>query len=147
MRVAKGLPADGGPYTVRRCVEDYLAFLDANRKSGGDARYRAEALILPTLGDVPCADLTRDTLRNWLGALVAFAPRLRTRRGQEQKHRAIDNSDEARRCRKATANRVLTILKGALNQAWRDEKIATDAAWRRVEPFERRRGARALSDD
>jgi integrase len=138
LRVAKGLPADGGPYTVRRCIEDYLAFLDANRKSGRDSRYRAQALILPTLGDIACAELTKDTLRTWLGALVASPPRLRTRRGQEQKHRSVahENDDEVRRQRKATSNRVLTILKAALNQAWRDEKIPSDSAWRRVEPFE-----------
>jgi integrase len=135
-RIAKGLPADGGPYSVRRCIEDYLAFLDANRKSGRDARYRAQALILPTLGDIPCADLTKDAVRDWLGALVASPPRLRTRRGQEQKHRVIEDDEDARRRRKATANRVLTILKAALNQAWRDEKIPSDSVWRRVEPFE-----------
>jgi integrase len=136
LRVAKGLPADGGPYTVRRCIEEYLAFLDAERKSGVDARYRAEALILPALGDLPCADLTKDKLREWFGEIVASPPRLRTRRGQVQKHRVAEDDDEARRRRKATANRVLTILKGALNRAWRDEKIPSDSAWRRVEPFE-----------
>jgi integrase len=136
LRVAKGLPADGGPYTVRRCIEEYLVFLDAERKSGADARYRAEALILPALGDISCADLTKDKLRDWFGEIVASPPRLRTRRGQVQKHRIVEDDDEARRRRKATANRVLTILKAALNRAWRDEKIPSDSAWRRVEPFE-----------
>src|SRR5882762_76908 len=57
VRVAKGLPAQDGPYTVRACVEEYLAFLEANRKSAKDARWRAEALILPELGKIVCADL------------------------------------------------------------------------------------------
>jgi integrase len=61
---------------------------------------------------------------------------LRTRKGAEQKFREIEDDDEARRQRKATANRVLTILKAALNRAWREGKIPTDDAWRRVEPFE-----------
>ena len=30
----------------------------------------------------------------------------------------------------------MTILKAALNRAWRDGEISSDAAWRRVEPFE-----------
>jgi integrase len=140
-RVAKGLPADGGPYTVRRCIEEYLAFLETERKSGADARCRANALILPTLGEVPCVDLTKDMLRAWLGAVAAAPPRVRTRRGQEQRHRTVDD-DEGRRQRKVTANRVLTILKAALNQAWRDEKIPSDSAWRRVKPFERVDAAR-----
>jgi hypothetical protein len=97
MRAAKGLPADCGPYTVRACMEEYLAFLDANRKSGRDARYRAQALILPTLGDIPCVDVTRDKLRDWRGALVATPPRLRTRLGQEQKYRKVDDDEAPRR--------------------------------------------------
>jgi integrase len=136
-RIAKGLPADGGPYTVRRCIEEYLAFLKAERKSADDARYRAEALILPTLGDIACAELTKKQIEAWRNETARAAPRLRTRRGQAQKHRTVPQDDaEAPRQRKATTNRVLTVLKAALNRAWRDGKIETDAAWRRVEPFE-----------
>ncbi len=39
------------------------------------------------------------------------------------------------RRRKSTANRILTILKAALNRSWRDGHVASDRAWRRVEPF------------
>jgi integrase len=142
-RIAKGLPAEGGPYTVRGCLEEYLSFLERNRKSARDARYRAEALILPQLGDLPCTELTAPILRKWLEAAAAAAPRLRTRKGEAQKYRDIAKDDpEARRQRHATANRVLTILKAALNRAWREGKIATDDAWRRVEPFEEADAAR-----
>jgi integrase len=143
VRWVKGLPAKDGPYTVRACVEEYLSFLERNRKSARDARYRAEALILPTLGDVPCAELTATMLRKWLEAAATSAPRLRTRKGEAQKYReTVINGPEARRQRRATANRVLTILKAALNRAWREGKIATDDAWRRVEPFEEADAAR-----
>jgi integrase len=142
-RIAKGLPAKDGPYTVRVCIAEYLAFLERNRKSARDARYRAEALILPQLGDPPCADLTATLLRKWLEGAASTAPRLRTRNGDEQKYREINVDDaEATRRRRATANRVLTILKAALNRAWREGKIATDDAWRRVEPFEEADAAR-----
>ena len=33
-------------------------------------------------------------------------------------------------------NRILTILKAALNRAWREGRVSDDAAWRRVRPFE-----------
>jgi integrase len=142
-RIAKGLPREGGPYTLRLCLEEYLAFLEKNRKSAADARYRAEALILPQLGDLPCADLSAAILRKWLEAAADSAPRLRTRKGEAQKYRDIAKDDpEARRQRHATANRVLTILKAALNRGWREGKIATDDAWRRVEPFEEADAAR-----
>src|ERR1700730_5781281 len=37
--------------------------------------------------------------------------------------------------RRATANRNLTILRAALNQAFRDGKVASDVPWRTVKPF------------
>ena len=57
-RVASGLPAKGGPYTVSLCVNEYIDWLELNRKSSSDARFRADALILPHLGDVECSRLT-----------------------------------------------------------------------------------------
>src|ERR1019366_8086245 len=42
--------------------------------------------------------------------------------------------DEARR-RRASANRVLSYLKAALNHAWRAGIVPSDDAWRRVKPF------------
>jgi integrase len=142
-RMAKGLPTQSGPYTVRGCVEEYLSFLETNRKSARDARYRAQALILPKLGDVPCAELSAVLLRKWLEKAATSAPRLRTRKGEDQKYRQFETDDaEARRRRRATANRVLTILKAALNRAWREGTIPTDDAWRRVEPFEEADAAR-----
>ena len=137
VRAAQGLPARDGPYAVGACVEEYLAFLEVNRKSAKDARWRAGALILPQLGNIGCTDLTAPRLRKWLADTAAAAPRLRTRKGDGQQYRGIDKDDEEqRRRRRATANRVLTILKAALNRAWREGKIPSDDAWRRVEPFE-----------
>jgi integrase len=143
-RVAKGLPARDGPYTVRSAIDEYLTFLEDKRKSAQDARWRAEALILPALGDIACAELTTPKLRNWLKDTAIAAPRLRTKKGVgSQQYRVVDpDDDEQRRKRRATANRTLTILKAALNRAWRDGKIPSDDAWRRVEPFEEADAAR-----
>ena len=144
VRLAKGLPAKNGPYTIRTCLDEYIAFLERNRKSAKDARWRAEALILPPLGGIPCSDLTAAKLRRWLEDTVSTAPRLRTKKGAEkQRYRDFDaNDDEQRRKRRATANRTLTILKAALNRAWREGKIPSDDPWRRVEPFEEADAAR-----
>jgi len=143
-RVAQGLPAKkDGPYTVRACLDEYLAYLDSEKKSGRDARWRADALILPQLGELLCADLSTKTLRSWLNNVAASPPRLRSRKDAEPRYRDIDKNDaEQRRQRRATANRTLTILKAALNRAWREGKIASDDAWRRVEPFEEADAAR-----
>jgi integrase len=43
------------------------------------------------------------------------------------------DSDPRARC--ATANRILTVLKAALNHAYHDGKVPSDEAWRRAKPF------------
>jgi integrase len=136
VRTAQGLPAKDGPYTVRSCIDEYLRFLDGNRKSGKDARWRAKALILPTLGEIVCVELTAAKLRRWLEDTATTPPRVRSANDAAPRYREIDEEDdEQRRKRRATANRTLTYLKAALNRAWRERKIASDDAWRRVEPF------------
>lgn len=138
-----GTVDNAGPLTVTAAVEAYLDWLDTNRRSGHDSRKRAQAFIYPQIGDLLCSALTTDLLHKWHVGLAKEAPRVRTAPGQAQRHRAFDGNDlEAIRRRRASANRVLTTLKAALNRAWRAGKIASDTAWRRVEPFENVNSAR-----
>jgi len=127
-----------GPLTVKAAVEAYLEFLESNRKSAHDSRLRAAAFIYPALGDVEVATLTTDILRKWHVALAKTPARLRTKPGAKQQHREVAADDEAVRRRRSSANRVLTILKAALNHAFAEDKTNTlsDAAWRKVKPFE-----------
>jgi integrase len=144
-RVAAGLPAQPGPYTIRDAINDYLSWLEQNRKTARDARWRAEGLILPEFGDLPCAKLTTQRLRQWHEALAKRPARLRTKPGKAQRYQAPDTDDpeEGVRRRRATANRVLTILKAALNLGWRERKIQSDEAWRPVKAFKQADAARA----
>ena len=144
-RVASGQPAQAGPYTVRDAITEYLAWLEQNRKTARDVRWRAEGLILPMLGELPCSDLTAHRLREWRDALAKQAPRLRTKKGDSQRYRELDGEDpdEATRRRRATANRTLTILKAGLNHAWRERKIPSDVAWRPVTALRDADAARA----
>jgi integrase len=92
---------------------------------------------LPKLGDIEIGDLTTDKLRRWHADLAKQPPRLRTRSGENQQHREfVADDEEASRRRRSTANRTLTVLKAALNRAWRDGKTSSNTAWARVEPFE-----------
>ncbi len=125
-----------GPLTVSAAMDAYLEFLEANRKTAGDARYKADAFIRPKLGDVEVEALTTQQLRRWLSDLAKQAPRLRTKKGAKQRHRQVADTADNNPRRQATANRILTILKGALNQAWREGLVSSDAGWRRVKPFE-----------
>jgi integrase len=114
-----------GPITIGDAMEAYFEFLEAHRKTARDARVRAEALIIPALGDVEVGQLTTEQIKKWHVGLTKTAAR----------HAQQDDGDNHRRRRKATANRMLTTLKAALNLAWRDGRTPSDAAWRRVKPF------------
>jgi integrase len=126
-----------GPLTVKEAVEQYLDWLESKRKSAYHARRAAEASIYPKLGAVECASLTADKIESWLHKIAKEPLRVRTGKNESQRYRAFDgsNPDVVRR-RQASANRIFTVLKAALSRAWRNGKIASDTAWRRVEPFE-----------
>jgi integrase len=142
-RIAAGLPIETGPYTVKQCIAEYLTWMEQNRKGAKDARYRAEALIIPKLGAVECEKLRVGELRAWLQQIANTPARVRGKKGSNPRFRKVDDEDEDNvRRRRASANRTLTILKAALNMAWREGKIASDDAWRRVTPFEEADAAR-----
>ena len=46
----------------------------------------------------------------------------------------MPTTPDAVRSRKATSNRLLTVLKAALNHAFAEGKVASDHAWRQVKP-------------
>lgn len=127
-----------GPYTVNRCLDDYIADY---RRRGGKALDRLEistdAFIRPKLGSNEVAALTAAMIRHWHAELAEAPPRLRTRTiAKQQNVREIDVEDhDAVRRRRASANRIFGILKAALNLAFREGHAASDEAWRRVKPF------------
>lgn len=129
--------AHRGPYTVRQAVEDYMGWFRKHRRSVQDFQYRIDAYILPALGDTAVAKLTARQIRRWHEELADTPVRLRTRTGKTQQYGDPDNSSEGKRRRRNSANRVLTILKAALNHAYRDGKLTSDDAWRRVRPFQK----------
>ena len=63
------------------------------------------------------------------------AARVRTKPGKKQRHRVGGGGPDGVRKRRATANRILTVLKAALNHAWKSGHLASDDTWRRVKPF------------
>jgi integrase len=126
-----------GGVTVTDALNAYLHHLEADGRSAAalrDARYR-DVFIRSQLGRLELQALTADRLRRWRNELAKLPRRVRTAPGQEQKHRAPGGGDDAIRARRATANRVWTQLRAALNRAFEDGLIDHDAAWRRVKPF------------
>jgi integrase len=125
-----------GPYTVAPCIADYIQLLHHQGKDTYEVEKRANAFILPALGDIECAKLTSKTLRAWLDKMATTPARKRTKKGEKQKHVELDKSDdEALRRRRASANRVWTTLRAALNHAFAENRIASNVEWQRVKPF------------
>jgi integrase len=131
-------------YGVDDCMRDYLAHLARERKVSLDhprmARVSATvaAFILPQLGPRECARLQHGMVRDWRDKLATAPPRVRSKLGQGVKHREFNPKDsEAVRKRQASVNRVLSVLKAALNLAKAEKRIPTDEAWRDVKPFRR----------
>jgi len=124
-------------------TEAHLEFMDGHRKSAYDAHHRAEAFILPQLGDIEVSALTTERIRKWHIALAQAPARMRSPKNGKQRYRQLGKDADSIRRRQASANRNLTQLKAALNAAWRDGRTPSDAAWRRVRPFP---GADAVFD-
>ena len=126
-----------GPMTVATAMADYIEFLREHRKTARDAEIRNNALINPVLGQVELESLKTRDIRDWLKNLAKAPARLRTKAGEKQKTRDhAPEDEEAIRRRRSSANRTLSVLKAALNRAWREGHVPSDSEWRRVEPYE-----------
>jgi integrase len=147
-----GVEDDAVPWTVKQAVEHYLTDYSVR---GGKARGYLEttfnAHIIPQLGSRKLADLTPNMIRAWHRSLAMAPARLRTRVGDDTRRvRAVPPHDaDAQRARRATANGVLTLVKAALNLAFREGKVASDDPWRKVKAFPKVHAARIryLTDD
>jgi len=128
--------------TVAEAIADYVAWLKTHRATGDDAERRAAKLILPALGKVKISALTTGQLNRWRDALAEAPPLVRTKKGAPQQFGTAPESADDRRARRATANRLITTLKAALNKAFKDGHVADDTAWRRFGAFDKVDAAR-----
>jgi integrase len=121
--------------TVRQALERYVTYKQSQGQSVGDVLSRGRAHILPVLGDLVVSELEADTLRKWLFALASSPAQTRPKAGQPQ-YQAEPETDEDVRRRRASANRVLTMLKACLNHAYDEKHVTSNDAWgRRLKPF------------
>ena len=127
-----------GPYTVADVIKDYLDEIRAEKKPDAvrNAEYTFNAFVLPELGLVLLEKLTPDRLTKWRNKLATAPKSVRSKmNASTQATHATPDDDDARRKRKATANRILTMLKAALNRAFQAGRVASNSAWRKVKPF------------
>ncbi|MDR3450364.1 MAG: site-specific integrase [Alphaproteobacteria bacterium] len=126
-----------GTYTVEDALRDYLKYYSVEGKGVAFTTSTIETHIKPTLGKIQLARLNTKKIANWHHDIATSAAMLRTGKSAEKRNtrtHATDDADAVRR-RRATANRILTVLKAALNYAWKEGKVASDTAWRKVKPF------------
>lgn len=111
-----------GTVTVSRAVDEYIADRKrAGAKTADRMRWDFDAHVIPTLGDIAIERMTPKRVQDWLDTLAATGKRVR---GVEQ---------EPGEPRKATANRMWTSLKAALNLAANNHKI--QPAWKGAKGF------------
>ena len=140
----RGIVAPKEPYTVRKCMADYTSSYE---KAGGralkDTLRVINTHILPAFGDLLVSDLTRAKIQAWFEKLADTPARVRSPRGGEQNYKKATDDFEAKRRRRSTANRILTVLKAALNKAVDLERVHCSVnAWKLVKPFRKADSAR-----
>lgn len=135
-----------GPFTVSDALDEYLTKFRG--KSYDLTKQRIDVLIRPALGKYLVHRLTRQIIADWHNQRAETPARLRTARSAETQNYRPLNTDDAKRRRRATANRDLTVLKAALNRAADDRADLPVDAWRSVKPYRNvdRARLRCLSD-
>ena len=136
--------ASGKHYTVADSVSEYLDYLSAHGKSAGDAAVKLRAYVLPQLGGRQLASLKPSDFDAWLEwamkrpfarkAGKAAKSRRKATTRPERQARKQDAAEQKRR-RKATVNRVMTILKACLNHAHSRHRVTNRDAWSRLKKF------------
>lgn len=137
-RAEQGVGPETGPYTIAAALGDYFEARERRGSKGVKAdRFASDARIVLTLGALEVSKATTKRIRDWHTGLASAAKLVRTKASADKRAtKALDAKDpEAVRARRSTANRVLTILKAALNHAFHEGRVASDEAWRKVKPF------------
>lgn len=123
--------AGGKMDTVNGVMKYYMKNQRAESLSPQTTQYAIDKHIEPTIGRKRLAKLTIDNITKWRNELAKLKPEAKKKAKKAVKH----SSRELRRRRQASANRVLTILKAALNHAERKGKYRGETPWKLVSPF------------
>jgi integrase len=121
--------------TVRQAMTLYVAYKRRLGQSVDDVMSRGTAHILPPLGNKVVTEQTDDQLQQWLFDMASAPAQNRPKKGKVQ-FRPEPEGEEAIRKRRATANRVLTMLKAILNHVYDKGHVKHRDAWgRKLKPF------------
>lgn len=134
--VTKGHKPKPSDATVADAVANYLAWYKEHRRAFRETETAAKAHILPALGECKLSDLTATAIRSWRDKLAARPARIRTsKHARKQSYKSAPVTDEAKRQRRASANRIMNVLKAALNRAFDDGLVSDKTPWQMAKPF------------
>lgn len=125
-------PTVTSAYTVGQAMQAYLRSHQLRGKSHGHTKKVVDAHVLPAFENRPVEALTAREIQRWFEKVATAPARIR---GQAVTRDVDPDDGDAMRKRKATANRILTVLKAALNHAYEHGRVKSADAWRRVKPF------------
>jgi integrase len=137
VRLGPSGTAGGKVDTVNDVMTYYMKRQEAESRSPKTTQYAVDRYITPTIGKKRLAKLTIDNITEWRNDLAKPKKKItKSRAGTASTGKTVKYSPrELRRRRQASANRVLTILKAALNYAERTGKYRGPAPWKLVSPF------------
>jgi hypothetical protein len=135
----------GKSATVADAIKDYVEWMKVHRVTGTGVEQRAALHILPQLGKFKLTELTTPQLNRWRDALAQSPALMRSQPGGKRNARPLPTTEDGRRAHRVAANKIVTILKAALNHAFRNDLISDDKAWRRLKPFAKVDAARPRS--
>ncbi len=128
-----------GRLTVADAINAYFEGCTGRGVKGMERmRSAAKAHIIPSLGNLAVDKLDRQRLEEWRDSLANSPRRLRTRSGERQRFAIAPATEEQRNQRRDTANRILTVLRAALNYAVDRGHTSPHVAfeWREVQAFQ-----------
>lgn len=124
-------------YCVADAIADYRADIERRGRPTDTVDSFSRTRIVPLLGEIEVAKLTRGRVEKWFHDL-ASSPRMKTGKGTSEKVEKWESepTKDQTRARRNTANRVLAILKRALNLAVEQGRYSGATPWRDVKPFQ-----------
>ncbi len=135
--------ASTNPYTVAEAIDSYAAYTREHTTSITRVQWVSNATILPHFGHRTVDSLNPAEIRAWHEAIAKSPKVKRVGFGQARAYCDPPKTPEEIRRRKMTANGHLMVLKAALNLAFREGKVTSDAPWRAVPAFKNVHNAHA----
>ena len=127
VRLGPSGSTDKNMSTVSDALKYYMKHQESEAQNAKTTQYTIDKYIEATIGSSKLSSLTTESIKNWRNSLTG--PR------KFPNKKTVDSPREQRRKRQASANRILTILKAALNYAETEGKYRGQAPWKAVKPF------------